>query len=282
MPPDDLVLRVGVSPAFYTDPESRRRRFDEIGRGVHGHVLAALPSDWDWDGKSVLDFGCGSGRLLRWLLPHVDAGATLTGCDIHEPSVRWLREQYPSAVRLYASDVEPPLPEPDGTFDLVCAISVFTHVTGWADWLLELRRVLKPGGLLVASVLGRASWENGEAAARGAPWDEERTGILVEDYGARFEAGYGPAVFVSEWWLREHWGRALEIVRFEPHGLVSTESSEAGQVWVVARRREDEAGEPSIDELVAPGDDPREAEAAQRAQWLAYEELAELRSAPRG
>jgi SAM-dependent methyltransferase len=281
LPPDDLVTRVGVSPALYADPESRRHRFDAVGRGVYGHILAALPSDWDWSDKAVLDFGCGSGRLLRWLLPHVDAGATLTGCDLHEPSVRWLREHYPSTVRLFANDPEPPLPEPDDAFDLVCAVSVFTHVTSWADWLLELRRVLKPGGLLVASVLGRVSWEKGKSAARGAEWDEERTGIVVEDYGAGFEAGYGPAVFVSEWWLREHWGRALEVVRFEPHGLATPASSEAGQVWVVGRKRPGDAPGPSVVELVAPGGDPREAMAAQRAQWLAYEELAELRDARR-
>ncbi len=277
LPPDELVIRVGVNPNVHGDPEARRRRFEEIGRGVYAHVLAALPTDWSWNGTSVLDFGCGSGRLLRLLLPHLTDGASLTACDIDAPSIRWLREHYPATVRVYVNGDAPELPEPDGAYDLVCAISVFTHLTRWAEWLLELRRVLKPGGLLVATVLGRASWTNGAAAARSIPWDDERTGLIVEDYGAGFESGYGPAVFVSEWWLRDHWGRALEIVRFEPRGIATKQTSRVGQTWVVARRRPD--GEaPTPGELVTPGADPREALAAQRAQWLAYEELAALRT----
>jgi SAM-dependent methyltransferase len=259
----------------HTDPEARRRRFEEIGRGVYSHVLAALPPDWGWDGTSILDFGCGSGRLLRFLLPHVDEGSSLTACDIHAPSIEWLRGHYPAAVRLYVNETQPNLPERDGAFDLACAISVFTHVTRWAEWLLELRRVLRPGGLLVATVLGEASWRNGAAAARGVPWEEDRTGIVVENDGAGFDDGYGPAVFVSEWWLREHWGRALDVVRFEPHGLAPPQSRDAGQVWVVARRRPDD-DVLLVDELVAPGDDAREAPAALRAQRLACEELAAL------
>lgn len=276
LPPDELVVRVGVNPALHADPEARRRRFDEIGRGVYAHVLAALPPDWSWEGAAILDFGCGSGRLLRLLLPHLDEGASLTGCDIHEPSIRWLREHYPAGVRVYVNGDGPELPEANGTFDLVCAISLFTHLTRWAEWLLELRRVLRPGGVLVATVLGSASWTNGRAAGRGVAWDDDRTGLVVEDAGAGFGDGYGPAVFVSEWWLREHWGRAFEIERFEPHGLAAPRPRQAGQVWVVARRPSGEQA-PSVDALLAPGDDPREAPAAQRALCLAREEVAGLR-----
>jgi len=267
LPPDDLVVRTGVNPRRFVDAEERRRRFDDIGRDVYAHVSAVLSPDWEWPGKAVLDFGCGSGRLLRWLLSHVEDGATLAGCDIHEPSIRWLRENYPAAVRLYVNDPEPRLPEGDDVFDLVCAVSVFTHLTNWAPWLLELRRVLKPGGILVASILGKGSWESGAAGARGVEWDEDRTGLLVEQYGAGFDDGYGPAVFASEWWLREHWGRALDIDRVES----------GGQVWVQARKRLDGHPPSTIEELVAPGDDAREALAALRAQWLAYEELASVR-----
>jgi len=267
LPPDDLIVRTGVNPSRFADVEERRRRFDDMGRDVYAHVSEVLPPEWDWSGKTVLDFGCGSGRLLRWLLPHLVDGATLTGCDIHEPSIRWLREQYPATVTVYVNDPEPGLPESDDAFDLACAVSVFTHLTSWAPWLLELRRALKPGGVLVASILGQAAWESSEAYARGVEWDEDRTGLLVEQYGAGFDDGYGPAVFASEWWLREHWGRAFEINRVDARG----------QVWIVARKRLHDARSLTSEELVAPGDDAREAPAAQRAQWLAYEELASTR-----
>ena len=116
----------------------------------------------------------------------------------------------------------------------------------------------------------------GIAGSRGVPWDEDRTGILVERFGDDFETGWGPAVYVSEWWVREHWGRALELVRFEPSGFAHPDNRAGGQAWVVARRR---IGDESLspEDLWRPGADRREVEAALRAQWLAYEEIRSLR-----
>ncbi len=43
----------------------------------------------------------------------------------------------------------------DGSFDLIWAVSVFTHLAEtWSAWLLELHRVLKPGGILLATFMG--------------------------------------------------------------------------------------------------------------------------------
>ena len=63
---------------------------------------------------------------------------------------------------------------------------------------------------------GRGTWPLGLAGARGEPWDEDATGILIENSGVGFDDNLGPAVWVSEWWLRAHWGRVLEIARYEP------------------------------------------------------------------
>lgn len=270
LPPDDMLIRIGTDPSL--SAEARVEHFNSIGEGAYRDVLAAV------EGRerplSALDFGCGSGRIMRWFLQHPDI--ELTGCDIHAPTIQWMRSQYPDEVKLYRNDPEPPLPERGATYDLVYCGSVFSHLPDWAPWLLELRRVLKPGGVLVASIHGRGLWPFGVAGSRGVPWDEDRTGLLVERYGDDFESGWGPAVYVSEWWLREHWGRAFEIVRFEPTGFAHPDGRDGGQAWVVARRPQGEARlEP--DDLRRPGEDPRELEAALRAQWLAYEENKALR-----
>ena len=183
-----------------------------------------------------------------------------------------MAEHYPRA-RIYANDEQPPLPEADAGFDLVYCGSVFSHLEDWAPWLLELRRVLRPGGRLVASIHGRGFWDFGVAGARGEPWDEDATGLLIEHSGAGFEEGsWGPAVYVSEWWLREHWGRALRIASFEPSGFGLPGDRARGQAWVVAER--DERDVPSAEELRAPSADSRELPSAIRAQRLAYEEAA--------
>jgi SAM-dependent methyltransferase len=272
IPPDDILIRIGVDPTL--TPEARIEEFERVGEAAYRDILGA--AEGLERPLAALDFGCGSGRVMRWFLQHGDIA--LTGCDIHQPTIDWMVSSYPAGVRLYANNPEPPLPELAETFDLVYCGSVFSHLPDWAPWLLELRRVLKPGGLLVASIHGRGLWQFGEAGKRGVPWDEDRTGLLVERYGDDFDDSWGPAVYVSEWWLREHWGRAFEIVRFEPTGFALPDNRSAGQAWVVARRPEETSGPaPTLDELRAPGGDPREVEAALRGQWLAYEESSQLR-----
>ncbi|MGY1688890.1 class I SAM-dependent methyltransferase [Geodermatophilus sp. SYSU D01105] len=56
----------------------------------------------------------------------------------------------------------PPLPFDDGRFDLVLGYSVFTHlpVDHQDAWLAELRRVTRPGGLLLLTVHGRSAYAN--------------------------------------------------------------------------------------------------------------------------
>jgi SAM-dependent methyltransferase len=273
LPPDELVVRVGVPPEAFPTPEQRASVFTSVGQAAYGDICSALPEGWSWEGKRVLDFGCGCGRILRWFLPHVEDGCELVACDIHAPTIEWMRANYPPGVRFDANEHEPPVREPEASFDLIYAGSVFSHLTDWAPWLLEMRRLLRPGGLLVASLHGRGFWPQGLAGSRGEPWDEDATGLLVEYFGASFEdGGLGPAVYVSEWWLRAHWGRALEIVRYEPAGFALTAGREGGQAWVVARRSGDEPRlEP--EQLLDPSDDERELPAALRAQRLAYLEV---------
>jgi SAM-dependent methyltransferase len=264
------MIRVGVSPDAFPTREAREEIFDQVGRGVHQSIRNAVPSEV---GQTILDFGCGSGRVLRWFAE--ESGLNLAGCDIHQPSITWMQANFDPGVRLYANDPSPPLPESNDTFDLVYGGSVFSHLTDWAPWLLELRRILKPGGALVASFHGRGFWGEGFHGSRGVPWDEDLTGILVEHYGSSFEDGWGPAVYMSEWWVREHWGRAFGIDRFEPVGFGMPDTATAGQGWLVARKPV-RAQPLTSSDLEAPSPDSRELGAALRGRQLAYEEIEHL------
>lgn len=106
--------------------------------------------------ESVLDFGCGSGRLLAGWLPEA-ASRRLAGCDTSEPLIEWARRNLPSKIRLERTAALPPLPFGGGSFDLVTAISVFTHLRRRSQelWAEELGRVLSPGGILVVTLHGR-------------------------------------------------------------------------------------------------------------------------------
>jgi SAM-dependent methyltransferase len=105
--------------------------------------------------SKILDFGAGCGRVVRYW-----SGLTQTrvhATDNNAALVDWCRNN----LRFVQADVnrlEPPLQYADGQFDLVYALSVFTHLTESLQlaWIAELGRVLKPAGHLVLSLHGDA------------------------------------------------------------------------------------------------------------------------------
>jgi SAM-dependent methyltransferase len=198
--------------------------YERVGRLVREEVESLLPEDWSWRGKHVLDFGCGSGRVLRQFLDQAK-DAEFWGCDTHGPSVEWVQQSLCPPLRCFKNDVEPPLPLEDSQFDLVLATSVFTHITDtWADWLLEVHRVLSAGGLLISTFLAEQKWEE----RLKEPYDENRAGMtVVPETAPEYLEGPG-LVFHSEWWLREHWGRAFDILKIN-HPQDASDGGEALQ-----------------------------------------------------
>ncbi len=193
----------------------------------------------------MLDFGCGAGRTLRHFLPEAESGE-FWGTDIDAPSIDWIQENLCPPLHAWRCEPTPPLGLELDSFDLVYAISVFTHLTTASSaWLLELHRLLKPGGILIATYIGRWSSE----FFAGEPWDEDRVGKNVLYHTRSWEDG-GPAVLMSDWWVREHWGRAFEILEIAPqiHNMS----------WAVMRKK---GVELSDDEIDRPSNDPREVEA---------------------
>lgn len=202
-PPKDLIRRVG----WVVGDERPTDVFLERGAEQWRLIKSMLPADWDWSGKRGFDFGCGIGRILRHALD--EQGSEFWGCDIDEPSIEWLAANLSPPLRVMPSGEEPPLDLPDEHFDLIWAFSVFTHLMdSWSGWLMELHRMLKPGGLLIATVFGPAHTEFG-----GEPVAEEIIGMNILYPGASWDTG-GPLILHSRWWLEEHWGRAFEILEF--------------------------------------------------------------------
>jgi len=97
--------------------------------------------------RSVLDIGCGTGRLLvGW---HVDdSGRRLVGTDLNRDLIAWGRANLGFVATWEVNGLQPPLRHPDASFDLVVLASVFTHLSleNQRAWLGEIRRLLAPGG----------------------------------------------------------------------------------------------------------------------------------------
>ena len=253
LPPLELADRVGRGDAF-----------DKVGRATRVEILERLPERWSFDEKRVLDFGCGAGRTLRHFAAEAAVGE-FHGCDIDGPSIAWLAENMSPPLHVFRNEETPPLPLASDSFDLIWAISVFTHIADqWATWLLELHRILREGGVLFATIHGPDRSEEWgkvpreERVGRSATWSEaDRVGMNVLNYGRSWDEG-GPTVFHSEWWLREHWGRAFDIDSIEEYGVMLGPQWN-GQGVVVLRKRDGEITAEAL-ERIHPAN-PREIEA---------------------
>jgi SAM-dependent methyltransferase len=96
-------------------------------------------------GARLLDAGCGSGRTLDELARR----GRVSGVDASPEAVAVARRRGHRDVRV--ADVAA-LPFPDATFDLVTCLDVVEHTPDDRATLAELRRVTRPGGLLVVTV----------------------------------------------------------------------------------------------------------------------------------
>ena len=108
------------------------------------------------DTKRVLDFGCGCGRTVAWLLR--DWQAEFHGVDVDAEAVEWCRKNLRPG-HFAACGPVPPLAYPDDFFDIVYCLSVFTHLDEPMQdlWLNELHRILKPSGVLLFTVFGEST-----------------------------------------------------------------------------------------------------------------------------
>jgi SAM-dependent methyltransferase len=94
----------------------------------------------------VLDLGCAAGRMLR-CFPGEPGRSELFGVDLKSEHITWCQQHLSPPLRFATTTTAPHLPFEDGYFDLVYCASVFTHISDLADaWLLEIRRILRPGG----------------------------------------------------------------------------------------------------------------------------------------
>jgi 2-polyprenyl-3-methyl-5-hydroxy-6-metoxy-1,4-benzoquinol methylase len=104
--------------------------------------------------RRAWDFGCGCGRLsshFSRLHPEIQ----FVGSDIDPEAINWLQTTKTENIAYYVNPLSPPC-EFEGEFDLIYAISVFTHLPEefQFDWLKELRRQSAPGAILALTKSG--------------------------------------------------------------------------------------------------------------------------------
>lgn len=109
-------------------------------------------------GGRYLDFGGATGRVSRHMIR--DPQREIWLCDINVNYIAWIDRFFNKPICAFQNRIQPSLPIEDKYFDLISAYSVFTHLDqDEMSWLLELRRILRPGGYLYVTVLDESVWD---------------------------------------------------------------------------------------------------------------------------
>ncbi|MEU9295302.1 class I SAM-dependent methyltransferase [Streptomyces sp. NPDC048266] len=156
----ESVTDVTESPAQPADRAARANDYDSFAEAYAADTENNLINAYyarpamvalagDVTGRRILDAGCGSGPLSAALR---ERGAVVTGIDASAGMLALARRRLGDGVDLRVADLNDPLPFPAGTFDDVVASLVLHYLEDWGPALAELRRVLRPGGRLIASV----------------------------------------------------------------------------------------------------------------------------------
>ncbi|MCA8902708.1 MAG: class I SAM-dependent methyltransferase [Hyphomonas sp.] len=182
---------------------------------------------YDLKPAAYLDFGCATGRVIRHFAAN-NPDMAVYGCDINRHHVEWLCQHMPSSLVAFQNHSIPTLPLPEQSLDLITAYSVFTHIEAFETaWLMEFRRLLRPGGMAWLTIHSESTWADVkagwplyqnvknnpdfQAADRTKPMPRDR---LV--YRGAADTSYSSQVFYTTDYIRRVWGRFLKVEEIIP------------------------------------------------------------------
>jgi SAM-dependent methyltransferase len=157
------------------------------GREVASWIIDSLRKYTPVRKVTVLDWGCGPGRVVRHMPELLGEGSKVFGTDYNAKSIAWCRDNLPD-IEFNLNTLEPSLPYADETFNFIYGISIFTHLSEEMHykWTAELKRVLKINGALFLTTQGDnfkkimspaeiTKYDKGELVVRGNVIEGHRT-----------------------------------------------------------------------------------------------------------
>ena len=246
-PPQELMEN--VSAVGCTE-----QAFASHGTDLFKAVQQASPKPLNEFG-SILDFGCGCGRLARMFKGY---SGKLCGCDVDRRHVEFIQSRL-DFMEARVSGIHPPLPFSSDQFDAVISISVFSHLSepSQDEFLKDLRRVSRPGAVLFLSVHGERALSRAQKeefiwkmiSVAPEPFETAKKCFAAGKHAFILQHGHlttatGPRrwwhrmrhllggkaalvnepyqygiTFLPERYIREHWGRWFEVLDYRPGAI---------------------------------------------------------------
>jgi SAM-dependent methyltransferase len=204
---------------------------------------------------SVLDFGCGCARILRFFGVYANT-TTFYGADVDAEAIAWCARHLDFAQFVHLA-FRPPTRFASETFQGLVSFSVFSHLSEELHllWLEELHRITAPGAILVVSTQGERVMRlilDGEREGLFPPKErlaESLSAIHANGFGffpyetlqptddrnrdayARWPLDSYGAAFVLEPYIRDRWGQLFDVLEHRAH-------PDGWQDFTLLRRRE--------------------------------------------
>lgn len=167
---------------------------------------------------AILDWGCGSGRVIRQLAKLIAPGK-LFGCDVDTEAINWDQENIlgPQFKRI---NPYPPTPYPNDKFDVIYGISVMTHLDEETQllWLEELKRIARPGGIVALSVIGQNLRSERMPASLAQEFSKNGFASFVPDYSNSLtefsHENYYKEAYHSPDYIVSRWGRYFSVAEY--------------------------------------------------------------------
>ena len=178
LPPDYLMYE-----SFKLDYE----RYYMGGRHTAEWVVGLVRKHLKASGLSILDWGCGPGRVIRHMPIILSGNHRFFGTDYNKESIEWCKKEIQN-VSFHHNAITANLSYDDNSMDLIYGISIITHLSESLqfEWVKELHRILKIGGIILVTTQGdnfkvklspseRKSYDAGFPIIRGRVKEGHRT-----------------------------------------------------------------------------------------------------------